>query len=123
LDQHGDISQPGAFTATLDAFVRDGWLDLNHSNLSVGTIESATQDHVGLLVRARFHGTAAGQAARTVAAERLVRGKTVSASIGFRTLSESFEQRAGKTVRLLHELELFEVSLVNRAANPLARAL
>jgi HK97 family phage prohead protease len=121
LDRQGDIIEPGAFR-NLPEFVADGWLDLNHHNYSlpIGTIEAATQDAKGLLVTARFHTTEEAQKCRTVVRERMDRGKTVKCSIGYRTIDAAFEQRDGDMVRRLKSIEVFEVSVVNLPANPMA---
>jgi HK97 family phage prohead protease len=121
VDRVDDVILPGAFK-NLDEFARDGWLGVNHDMSGMGhaTIESATQDDRGLLLTAKFHSTAEAQALRTVVKERKDRGKSVKASIGYAVTDHAFEKREGRKVRLLKGLDIFEASIVNLPANPLA---
>ncbi len=121
VDRTDEVIIPGAFK-NLDEFVRDGWLGVNHDLKGLGqaTIESAVQDDRGLLLSANFHSTAAAQELRTIVRERKERGKSVKASIGYAVTSDSHEKREGKRVRLLKGINLFEASIVNLPANPLA---
>jgi HK97 family phage prohead protease len=121
VDRVDEVILPGAFK-NLDEFVKDGWLGVNHDLKGLGqaTIESAVQDDRGLLLTANFHSTAAAQELRTIVKERKDRGKSVKASIGYAVTSDSHERREGKRVRLLKGIDLFEASIVNLPANPLA---
>lgn len=121
VDRVDEVILPGAFK-NLDEFVRDGWLGVNHDMKGMGhaTIESAVQDDRGLLLKANFHSTAAAQELRTIVKERKERGKSVKASIGYAVTSDSHEKREGRKVRLLKGIDLFEASIVNLPANPLA---
>jgi HK97 family phage prohead protease len=121
VDGDGEVIAPGAFV-NLDVFLADGWLAHNHdwTDLPIGTIESATQDQIGLLIVSKWHSTAAAQACRTVVLERKARGKAVKCSIGYRVLESTQEMRDGKNVRILKAIELYEASIVNVPANPLA---
>lgn len=121
FDRTNERPVRGAFAKHLPAFLRDGFIGSDHVwgfTKSIATIADAHEDDHGLLIaRADFHTTADAQAARTIAAERQARGKSVSLSIGYRVLADEYEEGGG---RLLKELELFEVSLVTVPANPLA---
>jgi uncharacterized protein len=121
VDRQGEAIAKGAFT-NLDGFAADGWIAVNHDwdALPIATVESASQDGEGLKVAARFHSTPEAQAARTVIRERLERGKSVKASIGFRVLDSRRERLEGKDVRVLTAVELYEASIVNLPANPRA---
>jgi HK97 family phage prohead protease len=118
VDRAGEIVAKGAFAKTIDAFVRDGFVALNHDwrSTPIGFITSAKEDDRGLLVEIAFHGTPAAQEARRVAAERHEAGKSVALSIGYRVKADEQSDKG----RVLKELELFEVSLVNVPANPRA---
>lgn len=121
IDRQGEIIAPGAF-ANLAAFARDGCGLSNHQthSLPIALIDSATADNVGLRITGRFHSTPEAQACRTVVKERLAAGKSVSCSIGYRTLDSTTEVRDGKTIWILKSIELYEFSFVNFPANPLA---
>lgn len=117
-DRAGERPTRGAFDRSLATFRRDGFIAIGHEwgGLPVATLTDAKEDDTGLFIAAEFHSTPDAQAARTVAAERLARGKSVSLSIGYNVLRDEYTD-AG---RLLKEIELYEVSLVNVPANPLA---
>jgi hypothetical protein len=83
-------------------------------------IDSAEQDEHGLLIKGVFHSTDEAQRARTVVKERMSRGKSVSASIGYNVLDDALETRDGKSVRVLKAVELYEFSFVNVPCNPMA---
>lgn len=122
VDRQGDVIVPGAF-ANLPEFVESGWIALNHKHgdLPIATIESASQDGLGLKVSCRWHTTDEAKAARIVVKERMARGKAVLCSIGYRALEFSYEQRGDQTVRLLKSVAVYEASIVNMPANPEAR--
>jgi HK97 family phage prohead protease len=123
VDLQGDVIVPGAFK-NLDAFVKNGWGAVNHNNwgsdLGIAYIESAAEDAHGLKVVAKFHSTPDAQAVRTKVRERLLAGKDVQCSFGFRVLDAAQEVRDGKTITVLKAIEAFEFSVVNLAANPRA---
>lgn len=121
VDRQDQVIAPNAFT-NLDAFVRDGWGDVNHAwnGLGVATIDAATQDQVGLKIRGRFHSTPDAQEVRTKVRERLERGKTAPCSIGFRVLDSAVETRDGRRIEVLKAIELYEFSFVALPANPAA---
>ncbi|MBX3095664.1 MAG: phage major capsid protein [Fimbriimonadaceae bacterium] len=123
LDRAGDEIAPGAYL-NLSALVDEGFGAVGHdaTRLPVATIESAREDTHGLRVRMQFHSTPEAQAARTIAQERLARGKAVGLSIGFIPRSAERVMRDGRPVRRLTGLEVREVSLVTMPANPLAVA-
>jgi hypothetical protein len=108
----------GAFAKTLPHFRTDGFISVGHDweVLPVATVTDAKEDEHGLFLTAEFHSTPFAQEARTIAQERIDRGKSVSLSIGYEVKDDEYVDEG----RLLKELELFEVSLVNVPANPLA---
>ena len=121
IDRQGEAIAPGAF-ANIDKFVKDGWLALNHDwdCLPIATIDSAMQDEKGLKLLCTWHSTEEAQACRTVVKERLARGKAVKCSIGYRVLEDAIETRNGESTRILKAIEIYEASIVNLPANPLA---
>lgn len=115
----------GAFTPYLADFIKNGFSAWSHQwgALPIGTIAEAYEDDHGLRFTAEFHSTAFAQETRTVAAERLARGKSVSTSIGYEVLDSEMvdapELPGGKGT-LLKLVPLFEISVVTVPANPLA---
>lgn len=123
VDRQGDVIADGAF-GNLTEFVRDGFVSVahRHQRLPIGFIEEAREDDHGLWVAMRFHQTPAGQAAYTVAKERLAAGKTVGLSIGYVPRTWRWETLGSQRVRRLTQIELKEFSLVTVPAMPLAQA-
>jgi HK97 family phage prohead protease len=118
FDRANERVVKGAFSGTLAKFKQDGFIAVGHdwSSLPVATVTDAYEDEHGLFLSAEFHSTPLAQEARTIAQERIDRGKSVSMSIGYEVKTDEFIEEG----RLLKELDLFEVSLVNVPANPLA---
>lgn len=117
VDAYGDVVLDGAY-GNLDGFVREGFVSFghDHSGMPIGFIESAAEDARGLAVKMRFHSTGAGQAALVVAKERMSAGRSVGLSIGYLPVKWRFEERDGRRVRLLEQVELKEFSLVTMPA-------
>lgn len=124
VDRAGERIEPGAFK-NLDGFKSGGWLAVNHdwSRLGVATIEDAVQDAKGLKITAHFHSTPDAQDVRTKIKERLDRGKSVKASIGYKVLEDEDVKLDGKSVRSLKSIDLYEASIVNVPCNPEAGAI
>jgi HK97 family phage prohead protease len=120
-DEVGERPEKGAFAPHLDSFLKDGFIAIGHDwkALPVATPVEAYEDEHGLFLRAEFHSTQAAQDARKVLQERLARGKTAKTSIGYSVLRDE----AIDGGRLLKEIRLHEVSLVNYPANPMASVL
>ena len=107
-----DVIRPGAFARTLAA--REERLPLywqHRPARRIGWVEQAAEDARGLRVIARLD-EGAGPAALALA-----RGEATGLSFGYR--ARGFAPHAGG--RLLHEIELFEVSLVTHPLQPGAR--
>jgi HK97 family phage prohead protease len=121
VDLYGDIILDGAF-GNLTEFATRGGILLGHdwSSLPVAIVESAKEDANGLYLSATWHSDAESQRARTVVEERIASGKFVGLSIGYQTLDSSTEDRDGKSVRLLKQITVHEVSIVLTPANPKA---
>lgn len=111
-DLGGDRIVPGAFAKTLGRRkVRMLW---NHNpDRVVGVWDEIAEDEKGLRVRGRFVDTPLGQEVRALVAC----GAVDSMSIGYRTVKAG---RAGN-VRVLEELDLFEISVVAFPMNEAAR--
>jgi HK97 family phage prohead protease len=121
LDSGGDIVLPGAFRKSLAR--RRGRIRLlfqHDPKEPVGTWDSLEEDSHGLFVRGRL----VPGVPRSDALRRLIETKALDGlSIGFRTVKAS--RRDGN--RLLHEIDLYEVSIVTfpmmedaRIASPLS---
>ncbi len=108
----------GAFLKHLIDFKQNGFIAIGHdwNALPVATVTDAYEDDHGLFMEAEFHSTAISQDARTIAQERINRGKSVSLSIGYEVLEDEVTDEG----RLLKEVKLYETSLVQVPANPLA---
>jgi hypothetical protein len=106
LDSGGDIVLPGAFAKSLAR--RRGRIRLlfqHDPKEPVGTWESMGEDNHGLFVTGRL----VPGVPRSDALRRLIENRALDGlSIGFRTVKAS--RRDGN--RLLHEIDLFEVSIV-----------
>lgn len=116
-DRDEEVIDPEA-VVNLESFLKDGFGAVGHNwgALPIATIDAAKQDGQGLHISAGYHSTQDAQDARTVVRERLERGKSVGLSIGFKTLKD--DRKDG--IRHLQQIELYEVSIVTRPANPLA---
>jgi HK97 family phage prohead protease len=121
LDSGGDIVLPGAFAKSLAK--RRGRIRLlfqHDPKEPVGTWESMAEDSHGLFVTGRL----VPGVPRSDALRRLIENRALDGlSIGFRTVRAS--RRDGN--RLLHEIDLYEVSIVTfpmmeeaRIASPLS---
>jgi len=120
VDLGDDVILPGAFTRVKTT--RSGKLKLAlYHDLTrlVGLADFAQDDH-GLLVKGKVN-----QAVSYAkdAYELMRAGILDSMSIGFNTLKADFEERAGRTVRIIKEAELWEASFVPFGMNPEAQVL
>ncbi len=120
LDSGGDIVLPGAFAKSLAKKRGRIRLLFQHDPKEpVGTWESMAEDSHGLFVTGRL----VPGVPRSDELRRLIENRALDGlSIGFRTVKAS--RQAGK--RLLHEIDLYEVSIVTfpmmeeaRIASPL----
>lgn len=123
VDSYGDTIVPGAYTATIPKFLKDGFIPWGHdwSGYPVATPDRAKEDDHGLWIEAVFHTDAESQRARQIVSERLERGKSMGLSIGYQAKSFDFTEMDGRQVRRLTEIDLMEVSLVSVPADDAAR--
>jgi HK97 family phage prohead protease len=108
-DQAGDIVMPGAFAASLKLRGPQGIRMLFQHNPAepVGTWIDVEEDEKGLHVRGRLNAKV--QRGRELAALLTERGLD-GLSIGFKTVLASRDRAKG--ARLLHRIDLWEISLV-----------
>ena len=119
-DQGGDVVQRGAYAASLARLAAAGsgvkMLWQHNPAQPIGLWEEVREDARGLFVKGRLLTEV--QVARE-AHVLLQAGAIDGLSIGYRTLRS---EKAGTGQRLLHEIELWEVSLVTFPMLPEARA-
>lgn len=124
IDSYGDTIAPGAFKQSLAEFAAQGRkisMYMQHGfgdPRPVGVWDSVEEDGKGLYVKGRMLGleTETGKYHHA-----LVKGGAVQGlSIGFRTVKADYPNEPGKPRRVIKELKLFEVSLVDQPANPAA---
>ncbi|WP_322865506.1 HK97 family phage prohead protease [Aquicoccus sp. G2-2] len=118
-DQGGDIVEPGAYAASLGRIKGEGrrvkMLWQHDPTQPIGVWDEVREDERGLYVKGRLLESVgrAREAAALIAA-----GAIDGLSIGYRTLKAV---KNDKGLRLLKELELWEVSLVTFPMLPSAR--
>ena len=117
IDDGGEIILPGAFKKTiLERFGRIKVCWQHDWQAPIGKPLEMREDDQGLYVKAMISDTALGRDVRT-----LMRDGVVSElSIGYDVIKDSWAEVAGRQVRALHELRLYEFSPVTVAMNPLA---
>jgi HK97 family phage prohead protease len=120
-DRGGDTVMPGAFARSLARIGAEGrqvkFLWQHDPGRPVGVWERVTEDARGLFVSGRLlTDVAAGAEAKALLAAGAVDGL----SIGYRTVKAETDRATGG--RRLHEIELWEVSLVTFPMLPTARA-
>jgi len=118
IDLGGDVVVPGAFKKSLAEHAKAGTLPqmfwMHKADQVPGLWHEMREDEKGLYVRGELLDTALGKDMRTLLDRKAVRGL----SIGYRTRLADYDKDGN---RLLKELEVWEVSLVSLAMNPLAR--
>lgn len=120
VDLGDDVILPGAFTRVKATRGGKLKLALYHDLTRLVGAADYTQDDHGLLLKGRVN--LAVSYARD--AYELMKAEILdSMSIGFNTIKESFEERAGRRVRIIKEAELWEASFVPFGMNPEAQIL
>ncbi len=131
-DSYADVIDPGAYKDTIAPFLADGFIAWSHDwSNPIATPTTLREDERGLFLSATFHTHDEAQRARTIAAERIERGKSMGLSIGYEALTWEMRQvdtpvrnRWGEftdKVRALTKIKLYEVSLVTVPAQPSAQ--
>lgn len=118
VDLGGDIVMPGAFQKTLAQHKANGTLPqmfwMHQMDQVPGLWTQMEEDDKGLYVKGELVDTSLGNDMRVLLQKKAVRGL----SIGYSTVVSDYTKDGN---RLLKELELWEVSLVSLAMNPLAK--
>jgi len=118
VDEGGDIVLPGAFRKSLGLRGRHRikMLFQHDPKEPIGVWDAVREDDYGLWVEGRL----VGEVPRADALRRLIaRGAVDGLSIGFRTVKSTREPRTGN--RRLHEIDLWEISIVTFPMMDLAR--
>ncbi|MBI6948787.1 HK97 family phage prohead protease [Pseudomonas koreensis] len=120
VDLGDDVILPGAFTKVKTTRSGKLKLALYHDLTRLVGLADFTQDDHGLLVKGKVN-----QAVSYAkdAYELMRAGILDSMSIGFNTIKSDFEERAGRTIRVIKEAELWEASFVPFGMNPAAQVL
>lgn len=118
IDLGDDVILPGAFTKVKTTRAGRLKLALFHDLTRLVGSSEFTQDDHGLHLKGKIN--LAVSYARD-AYELMKEGTLDSMSIGFNTLLSTFEERAGRTVRIIKQAELWEASIVPFGMNPEAQ--
>ena len=117
-DLGGDVVMPGAFERSLAQHKASGSLPqmfwMHDPSRVPGKWLSMAEDDTGLAVKGMLAPTPLGDEIHTLLTMEAVKGL----SIGYRTIEQDFSNDG---VRLLKEIELWEVSVVSLPMNPLAQ--
>lgn len=121
VDSYKEIVAPGAFAESLAQWKESGSLPpvlwQHRSGEPVGPHLSMSEDAHGLLLKGHL---LVNDVVRAKEARALMKAKAVNGlSIGFVTREDSYDKVTG--VRTLNKIDLWEVSIVTFAANPLAQ--
>jgi len=118
VDFGGDVVVPGAFKMTLAQHKTAGSLPqmfwMHQPDQVPGVWLDMSEDEKGLYVRGELVDTPLGNEMRTLLQKKAVRGM----SIGYSTIESDYTKDG---TRLLKAVDLWEVSLVSLAMNPLAK--
>ncbi|WP_440061480.1 HK97 family phage prohead protease [Pseudomonas syringae] len=115
VDLGDDVILPGAFTKVKATRAGRLKLALFHDLTRLVGSAEFTQDAHGLFLKGKIN--LAVSYARD-AYELMKEGTLDSMSIGFNTLLSSYEERAGRQIRIIKEAELWEASIVPFGMNP-----
>lgn len=118
VDLGGDVVLPGAFKRTLADHKKSGSMPsmfwMHKPDQVAGVWHDVREDGKGLYVRGELVDTQLGNEMRTLLQKKAVRGL----SIGYRAVDTDYDRDGN---RLLKEVDLWEISIVSMAMNPLAK--
>jgi len=116
LDFSGDVILPGAFKESLETrpFSQIPMLSAHDASETIGQWTAVREDGYGLYVEGYINPRTSGG---NRFLQMMSRSSTAGLSVGFRTLTAT---RPQPEVREIKTLSLWEISLVNRAVNPLS---
>jgi len=117
VDLGGDVVLPGAFARSLADHRKAGTMPpmfwMHQPDQVPGVWTAMKEDTRGLHVKGELVDTTLGNEMRTLLQKKAVRGL----SIGYRTVDSEYSDSGD---RLLKDVDLWEVSIVSLAMNPLA---
>jgi len=117
LDLEGDIIQKGAFIRSLSKRIPK-FLWQHKLTEPIGPIIEIFEDNKGLFFRSKLPKADSLVSGRVI--PQVKAGSIDSISIGFSVVDFEIKEVDNKKIRLLKEIELWEISLVTIPANPQA---
>jgi HK97 family phage prohead protease len=124
VDLQDDVMERGALDRSIanhqgKAAAKIPLLDWHGDSLGrlIGSAQQLRSVPQGVWFKAGFSATPEAQRARQLAQE----GHLSGVSIGYLPVRQSFKDIGGRSVRVLHEVKLLEISLTPVPANPLAQ--
>lgn len=119
IDSYNDRIQKGAFVNTINGTNRDRIAFCKDHDLRdvIGVIVDLREDEKGLWFRAKISKTRDGKDVEIL----LEDGALKEFSIGY--ITKAYEWNEEEGIRTLTEIELWEISLVTRAANDQAKVI
>lgn len=121
IDSYGDVVQPGAFANTLKEWAdSDNFLpvlfghNMSDPDYNIGHVIEATEDERGLRVLAQLDL----DSPKGAQVHRMLKGKRISQmSFAYDVIKGTWGQLDGVEVYELHDVKIYEVSLVTIGAN------
>lgn len=121
IDSYGDVVQPGAFAGTLKEWAESGNFlpvlfghNMADPDYNIGHVIEATEDERGLKVLGQLDL----ESPKGAQVHRMLKGKRVSQmSFAYDVVKGTWGQLDGQDVYELHEVKIYEVSLVTIGAN------
>lgn len=121
IDSYGDVVQPGAFEGTLKEWAESGNFlpvlfghNMMDPDYNIGHVLEATEDERGLRVLAQLDL----ESPKGAQVHRMLKGKRISQmSFAYDVIKGTWGQLDGVDVYELHEVKIYEVSLVTIGAN------
>src|SRR5690606_27538534 len=122
VDAYGDVVMPGAFSRTLKEWEASGYKipvywghQMSDPDFNIGESVSAVETERGLQVRAQLDL----DSPKAAQVYRLLKGGRVKEfSFGYSVRDASWADQDGQEVYQLHDVDLYEVSVVPVGANP-----
>lgn len=129
VDRQNEVIEPQAFDRSLRTKkLADISVLVGHDagRMPVGVPLSIKPDNYGLLTQTKVFATAAGEELLQAAKELKAAGSSLGLSIGYNVLKDAWGTVAGKSARILQDLDLGEYSFLPgqwAAANPAAHVV
>jgi uncharacterized protein len=113
IDSHNDIVVKGAFRKSLQSGRKTRFLFDHDPAKAIGRVDHLAEDGKGLAFRAEFSKNQMAQEVR----QDLKDGVLDSFSIGYRPIISNADKVNGRSVNLLKEIALYEISVVSIPSN------